>query len=300
MRNVILIQIITLFLIGCTSNNTDTGLINQIDQLKKENEELKETINLLKYPASDREANITKLISENKFSEASKEVEDLQRLFPQSKEAEKIDDLKKIISDKQEEIKEEEAKIKALGFKALKEESNVVIGYNKISTGAFSTANTFTYDSYGDRYFYSTADRGNKYVSAKISITSSDKDPKLPVFYAYSINGDNLELINNFDLNFARWEDYGSYLGNYHDNGNDFAKTSTIAFKIGVEISDELLQKPIVILLRKENCAIRKTDRFDNPPVSYLLGDCTSAKTLSIENVRNDYAVIKILNKNKL
>jgi hypothetical protein len=294
--------IVTLLLIAsCSSSNTDnTDLLNKITQLEKENKELTETIELLEYPASDRLSNIKKSISENQFNEALTEIDNLHKLFPQSKEATEIDYLRKSISDKQIEAKQEEDRIKALGFKVLKEESNIKVGYNKISVGAFSTATTFTYDAYDDRYFYNTADRGNKYVSSRISITSSDKNPMLPVFYAYSINGDKLELINKFYLKFARWDDYGSYLGNYHDNRNDFAKTSTIPFKIGIEISDELLQKPIVILVRDENCLSRNYNRFDNPPVSYSSSSCHSQKVLTIEDLREGYFVVKILNKNKL
>lgn len=300
-------QLVLLCLVSCSSNeksnseSTDnSALVSRIDQLNKENEELKATVKQLRYPVSDRLINISRLISENKLNEANMEIINLEQLFPQSIENEEVVSLKQKITNIEEEQRAEEVRIKALGFKALKEENSVEIGYNKISIGAFATANTYVFDSYGDRYFYRTADRDSKYVSAKVSITSSDKNPKLPMFYSYLINGDKLELIKIFSLNFAKWDDYGSYLGNYHDNGNDFAKTSTVGFKIGVEINSELLQKPIVILLLKENCAERVTERFANPPVSYTPMNCDSPSTLSMEDVNKNYAVVKILNKNKI
>lgn len=285
-------------LLACGQN--DTGAKDELEQLKKENQELKETIELLKYPASDRLISVKKLISENKFNEALKEIEDLQNLFPKSKEASETDDLTTIITEKKEKVEKEEERIKALGFKALKVESSIQVDYNKISIGNFSTAQTFTFDSYDNTYHLYTADRGNKYLSSRISITSTDKDPKLPMFYLYRIKGDKLEYITNFDLRFARWRDYGTYLGNYTDNGNDFSKTATIPFKIGVEVSDEVLKEPLVILLKKENCMTREYDRFGNPPVSYSNSGCETPKTLTIVDINNNYSVINFYNKNKL
>ncbi len=302
MENRIILFVSLLFLIGCSSNNngSDESLKLQIEVLTKENKKLKETVEALKYPASDRLAHIKSLISENKFNEARSEMAKLKELFPMSDEAKEIDIQSDIIKTKEEGIKAEEARIKALGFKVLKEETTVQVGYNKITIGNFSIAQTFTYDSYDSRYFYNTADRGNKYISSRITITSSDKDPKLPMIWAYSVDGDQLKLIDNFILRFARWEDYGTYLGNYSDNGNDFSKTATIAFKIGLEASDEILRNPIVILLGKTNCMSRSYERFRNPPISYLSSDCDRLEILTIENIKEKFVVVKILNKNKL
>lgn len=303
MRNTLLA--LTAFLVlGCTSNQDKTEVTNltqEIEKLKSENEELRKTIDLLKYPASDRLKQIRELVASDSFAKAQEEINQLRTLFPQSSEVQECEAQENIIAEKQAKIKAEEDRIKALGFKALKEVSTVEVFYNKITVGQFSTAKTFTFDSYGDRYFYRTADRGNKYISARITITSTDKDPKLPVFYAYSVSGDKLKCEGRFELEFARWEDYGTYLGNYNDNGNDFSKTSTIPFKIGIEVSDEIATSPLVIICRKQNCMGRHYDRFANPPVSYKVGDgCTYDTTLTLDDLKKGYAVVKILNKNKL
>lgn len=300
MRKIAAIFTMAIIIFSCSDNKVNNKeLLSKITQLEQENKELKETIELLQYPPSSRLSTTKNLIADSKFNDALSEMDNLQKLFPQSKEASEIENLRKVISDKQLKAKQEEDRIKALGFKVLKEQSNIKVGYNNITIGSFSTAQTFTFDSYDDRYHYSTADRGNKYISARISITSSDKDPMLPLFYAYNIKGDKLELIGSFILKFARWRDYGSYLGNYTDNGNDFSKVSTIPFKIGLEISDELSKEPIVIVVRNENCLNRNYNRFDNPPVSYS-GRCHSSNILTIEDLKEDFLVVKILNKNKL
>lgn len=303
MRNTLLV-LAALLVFGCTNNQDKTEIVNltqEIEKLKSENEELRKTIDLLKYPASDRFRQIKELITNNNLTKAKEEITQLKTLFPQSLEAKECEEQEKIIAEKQAKIKAEEERIKALGFKALKEISTVEVFYNKITVGQFTTAKTFTFDSYDDRYFYRTADRGNKYISARITISSTDKNPKLPVFYAYRISGDKLICEGNFKLEFARWEDYATYLGNYSDNSNDFSKTSTIPFKIGIEVSDEIATSPLVIICRKQNCMIRNYDRFANPPVSYTIGDgCTYDETLTLDDLKKGYAVVKVLNRNKL
>lgn len=303
MRNTLLA--LTAFLVlSCTSNQDKTEVVNltqEIEKLKSENEELRKTIDLLKYPASDRLKQIKELVASNSFAKAQEEINQLRTLFPQSSEMQECKAQEKIIVEKQAKIKAEEDRIKALGFKALKEVSTVEVFYNKITVGQFSTAQTFTFDAYGDSWHLFTADRGNKYISARITITSTDKDPKLPVFYAYRISEDKLICEGSFRLRFARWEDYATYLGNYNDNSNDFSKTATIPFKIGIEVSDEVASSPLVIICRKQNCMTRDYDRFANPPVSYSIGSgCTYDATLTLDDLKKGYAVVKILNKNKL
>ena len=46
---------------------------------------------------------------------------------------------------------------------------------------------------------------------------------------------------------------------------------------------------------------VRNYDRFANPPVYYSIGDgCTYNPTLTLDDLKKGYAVVKILNKNKL
>lgn len=100
------------------------------------------------------------------------------------------------------------------------------------------------------------------------------------------------------EVRFAYWQDYGHYLGNYPDYGNDFAKTSTIRFKLGDEVSTELTTKPYAIVLKKTNGLSRKYDRYKNPPVSYS-GYIDYPYKLSLDDFTGDnarYVIIKIAN----
>lgn len=111
-------------------------------------------------------------------------------------------------------------------------------------------------------------------------------DPDLPGFSIYWADGKILRKINDFDIRFSRWDDYGSYLGNDHDFGNNFAKTPTISFVIGAQISNDYLdKKPLYIVGTVSGCVHRSYERFRNPPVSYA-GICSDlSDALSIDDL---------------
>ena len=118
----------------------------------------------------------------------------------------------------------------------------------------------------------------------------------------YYVNGDVLEYsYTTFITRFARWDDYGSYLGNDADFNNDFSKVNTVRFKIGAEVQDEYLKRPFVIVLKKEGVLERTYDQFSTPEVSYS-GYASFASTLTLADVgeSGQYAVIKRYNFDKL
>ena len=128
-----------------------------------------------------------------------------------------------------------------------------------------------------------------------MSVTSTSHAPNLPQLAIYVISGDKMILQGTFETRFARWRDYGAYLGNYHDSTNDFAKVSTVRFKLGLQVIDSQLAKPYAIVLMKRNVLVYHYDRFDNPPISYL-GSANYPSTLSINDFKENYALIKRFN----
>lgn len=273
-------------------------LAAQVSANKATIQALRDSVTMLAFPADQRLNKINTLVSSGDYTAAKQEIARLTSLFPESKEAKAtpaiIEKIDRLIAQK----KAEEERIKALGFKALKSSTTFKIDYNTVELTSISVGNTFTFDSYGDRYFYRTADRGNKYVTAAMKITSQDKDPKLPQLAIYSISGDTMSKVGSFDTEFARWKDYGTYLGNTHDFGNDFAKTSSVRFKIGEEVSEDIVKGPYALIMKKENGLSRNYDRFANPPVSYT-GYVSYPSTLRLEDFTkegSDYIVVKIAN----
>jgi len=272
------------------------ALLKEKEALVSEVKSLRDSIKLLSFPADQRLAKIKKLVSEQSYQQALQGISDLTKTFPSSAEATTAKDMIPQINSLIEKKKAEEERIKALGFKAVKQSLTATIDYNKIELSNISIGNTFTHDSYDDRYFYNTADRDNKYISVAMKVTSSSKEPKLPQLAVYTVSGDKMNLVETFRTEFARWNDYGSYLGNYHDNGNDFAKTSSVRFKLGAEVSQEILKKPYAIVMMNANVLTREYDKWENPPVSYV-GSGSYPSILSLENfTAGNYTLVKLAN----
>jgi hypothetical protein len=101
---------------------------------------------------------------------------------------------------------------------------------------------------------------------------------------------------------FVRWEDYGSYLGNTADYGNDFALTTkTIRFTTGLQVSTaELTNNAVFVVVKKINCFTRNYRRANNPPTSYIESNCGSKSKLTLSDFDKEYVVIKVFNRNKL
>lgn len=306
MKRVLAFSVLLIILLGCGADQTE------LNSLRKERDELaakvnadaaviqalRDSVTMLSFPADQRLTKINSLVSSGEYTAAKQEISRLTTLFPESKEAKSAPALLQRIDKLIAQKRAEEERIKALGFKALKASTTFKIDYNKIELTSISVGNTFTFDSYGDSYFYRSADRGNKYITAAMKITSDSKDPKLPQLAVYKISGDSMTWEGNFTTEFARWDDYGSYLGNDHDFGNDFAKTSSVRFKIGKEVSEEIVKGPYALIMKKENTLNRNYERFDNPPISYI-GSVDYPYTLRLEDFTKEgsqFIVVKIAN----
>lgn len=301
----ILLAIIVLLLQSCSQinkNETATRIAeieklyqDSINALRQELSNANAKIETLSYPADQRFAHIVELFNSGDYDGVKKEVSELTQVFPFAKEIEKSNDFLKKIEAIEIAKKAEEERIKALGFKAIPEKLTIDIDYNKVTFSNISVSSRFTFDSYGDRYYYRDADRGTKYVSMQMSVTSTSHDPLLPQLALYRISGDKMVIEGKFTTEYARWKDYGAYLGNYHDSTNDFSKVSTVRFKLGLQVSNEVLEKPYAIVLMKENALIMTYNRYDNPPQSYS-GSANYPSMLSLEDFSDKYVIIKKYN----
>lgn len=293
----------TLFmLIGCENysaqyKQTQIELSQARDSIKM----LTATIEALSYPANQRMAKINSLIKEGKYDSATTELNKLVSLFPNSPEAKMEPTLTSKIDAGIKAKLAEEKRIKALGFKALKDYSTVSCGNVKAVFSNVSIGTIFTFDSYGDEYHYRRADKNNRYVTASMSISSQDNNPNLPQCAIYIVDGESLTYIESLTTRFSRWDDYGSYLGNYADYNNDFSKVNTVRFKIGAEILTDYSRRPFILVMKKENALRRSYDSYGSPEISYK-GYVDFKATLSIEDFSADgqYVSIKRFNFEKL
>lgn len=304
----IVVVLISVALVGCgggerSINDLQTkvdSLTNIVSSQQASISAMRDSIAVLQFPADQRLAKIKQLIAEESFASAKKEISALESYFPNSQEAVQCPALIESINSKVAAIEAEKERIKALGFKALKTQTKVTVGYNTVVFGSFSIGAKFIHDVYptytGSSWYEHTADRGNKYISCAMDVTSSSKGPDIPTLAFYAIQGDKLVKKGDLWVQMGRWQDYGTYLGNEHDLKNDFSKVSTVKFKLGLELPDADFSAPYVIVLKKANTQVRHYERMRNPPV-YYEGNAGYPQTLNIDNFSNgDYVAIKIAN----
>ncbi|MBR5102701.1 MAG: hypothetical protein IK092_06210 [Muribaculaceae bacterium] len=308
MRNLLTITIaifsLLIYFTSCGNANTSSNqlvdsLKNVVASQKVDIKNLADTISMLKFPADQRFAKAVDAFNNDNLDEAETLFNEIKELFPLSEEAKQCDIQIQKIADKRKELIAEQERIKALGFKALTSVTNATIDGVSVSFTGISVGKDFTHDSYssygGSEWFYNTADKGNKFITCSMSATTKESNPNLPTLALYSINGDKLKYEGTFKIEFARWDDYGSYLGNEPDLHNDFAKVNTVQFKLGCEVSEDILYNPYMVVLKLANTQIRNYDRFSNPPYWYS-GDAEYPYTLGIEDFTSNYKVIRIAN----
>lgn len=275
---------------SCGINEVDyKKALSQVDSLKtvigvyeKRCAELQDSISFLKFPADQRYNQVITLVKGGSFEEARAAIADLKAVFPNSKEAEMVASQLAYMEKKEAEKKAEEERIKALGFKVFKDQTTVKFEKKSCTFSGFTYGRTFTFDyvSDVDEYYYRTADKGNTYILANMSMTTKESYASTPSLSVYKIVDGSLKKIASFSEEYASWATYGAYIGNYSETSHDFSKVNTVRWKIAAEISNEESKMPLVILTNKDG--------------SY------ADSSLSIEEVREKCEVIKILNRNKI
>lgn len=273
---------------------------DSLSLLRNELKDAKAQIEILSFPADQRLQKAKDLLEAGELDKAFKEIEALRKIFPNSSEATNSVSLLTRIDELKEAKRKEEERIKALGFKALSVSQNVTIGENKISFSNCKIGLKYIHDVYptysGSEWREHTADKGSSYISFNMDITSSSKDPNIPTIAFYSVEGGKLMHETTFWVNFARWSDYGCYLGNEPDLKNDFSKVNTVKFRVGAQLEDSYFKKPYIVVLKKSNTLSRHYDRFENPPVSYS-GNADYPGTLRIDDFKDgQYVALKIAN----
>ncbi|MDX9791721.1 MAG: hypothetical protein RBT61_12890 [Candidatus Kapabacteria bacterium] len=274
---------------------------SEYDKLKAELNECKNTVEELQNTPQVRLSKGQQYLSNNDIANAKKEFNALIEKFNETEEAQKAKSLIADIDKQEKEKKEAEERKRTLGFKILKENSSVTIGDVTVKFSSVSTGQRFNFDHYKGESWGRNAERGEIYILSKVSISSEIKDPKLPPVAVYKISNGSLTRIGTMEYRFQRWRDYGAYLGNYADYGNDFSHSKTIPFSLGQTVStEEFNNSALFVVVKKENCFYRNSDRFGRPPVSYKSSHCNLKSTLSVDDFDKDYVLVKIFNKNKL
>lgn len=284
---------------GCTDGKTK----KQLSELKTELEKTKSELNNcstelteLRNTAENRFIRAKKLLFDKKHNEAKAEFQGIVENFKGTNDAKIASrEITKIVKHL-EKLKLEAERKKALGFKILKPKSNVKYGDLTLNFTKIWTGKRWSFDDYGSTYMLRDAKRGNKHVLARVSISSANNNPSLPPVFVYQMNNGELIRLGTLTYEFRRWKDYGTYLGNNADYGNDFAHSKTIPFNLGLQLpNEELVGKSIFIVMKKTGCFNRVTKKYGNPEIEYAKGSCNGKHTLKVEDFESEYVLLKKL-----
>jgi hypothetical protein len=253
-----------------------------IKVLKQELSEANAKIEILSYPADQRLVHIGELFNSEDYAGVKKEVAELKRVFPNAKENDDCNEYLMKIEAIEEAKKAEEERIKALGFKAFKDNPTVKFDNVTYSFSGFTYGRTFTFEYVldVDEYSYEVADKNCTYILASLAISTKENYASNPRVYACEIVDGKLKEIDDFRIEYASYNTYGASIGNYSETSHDFSKVSSVKYKMAAQIPQSYTSKPIVIIVRKTS--------------GYMSGE------ISIDEVRENYEVIKILNRNRL
>ena len=236
-----------------------------------------------------------------KANDAEKAKAALKRLtdrYPLSAEAAEEGKRVDALVARQRAAQEEANRMTALGFKALRTSPYFSHGDTSIGLTATAVVTRWNFDSHGDGWKYLDAEKGRKFVTATVTVNSKSRDPLLFGIGAYVANGSALTYVGRVRYRFARWRDYGSFLGTQADFRNDFGYSSRIPFSVGVSVTDEeLKRRPLYLVATREGCHRRLYERFGQPPIQYMPNNCYTLKpTLTIADFKDgSLSVIKRL-----
>ncbi len=300
---------------GCTSQqaeNTIATLHKQLNAAKaqntklgSENEKLKAKVNhltgevkkLSDTPAA-RLQSIRKLVANSDLQKARAALEELHSKYPKADETRTATQVVAKLSEQVKAKQREKARLERLKFRAISVTPTFTHNGLKFHTLKVSRTRRWVSDSYHYEYHYRDADRGTRFIVLRVNISSkASKDPNLFPVAVYKVSGKKLIHVADFEYAFRRWRDYGSYLGNYSDSGNSFAKSKTVRFTLAAQVSDATLKAPLLVIASNEQC-VERINRDLAPAVAYYGLSCKSLEQeLSLADVAgNKYHVIKRYN----
>lgn len=279
----------SLAIASCSKQVDNSSLIADIEKkyqdsiavLQSQLNQANAQIEILSFPADQRLNRIAELFDKQEYDNARKEIAELKRVFPNAKENSEAEKYTTKIEAVEAAKKAEEERRKALGFKAFNDKPSVTFDDVTYSFSGFTYGRTFTFEYVYDvdEYSYEVADKNCTYILASLSISTKKDYASTPRVYACEIVDGKLKQIDDFRIEYASYNTYGASIGNYSETSHDFSKVSSVKYKMAAQIPQEYTAKPIVIVAKKST--------------GYLKGE------ISMEEVEQDYEVIKILNRNK-
>lgn len=255
---------------------TDTGelvaLRAEVERLRKENADLRLSPHTLavEVDAAMRSNN------EEKAAAAFKQLADTFPIAAETAEMRKR--LEAFVAQRRAQ-EEEEKRIAALGFKGLPVTATFGSPDLSLTVGAVDVVKRWFFDSWGEGWRFLDAEKDRRILVARVNMASKHKEPSLFGIAAYVADGDKLTQLGTLRYRFARWSSYAAFLGTSADYRNEFSHSWRIPFTVGVSVSEQdLKRRPIYLVATTEACHQRHFERFGQPPIVYVAGECKTLK----------------------
>lgn len=295
----ILCVILVSFTAGCSSKSGDDTAVAAVrTEMQARVDSLERIIAELRDTPERRLLDANALQSAGRTDAAIAAFRSLAERYPESEEAaEGRAVLARIEQERAANLQEAERR-QRLRFLALPVERSVDVGDVEATVRGVSIRNQWIFDRYGDRWHYRDARRGSKFVVAELTLSADQNahNPALPPVVVYRAQDSLLQRVGIAEYHFYAWQDYGSYLGNYSDYGNDFAHTRSIRFSAGLEIEDGDAGQALYVLLGKSGCVSRVYKEYGNPEVYYSEQTCSPPQSLTVDQVAQGFYVIHRVN----
>lgn len=275
--------------------------------LKQAAEELGQENELLRNAAPERLRRAIEAKGAGQEASALTMLQELVTVYPTSPEARSAESVIVEIEQERERRTEEErkqaferARLEREQARAIRTERSASVGPTEIKIDSAKFAEKWVFDRMSYEYMYSKATRGNRYLVVDHTVESTSPNPKLAPLYAYAWRDGALRLIGRLGVEFYKWSDYGSYLGNYTDFKNSFAHSKRIRFTAGVSVPVDQTKEPIFVGVGKESCVARTQEKYGRPAVKYAAEGCRPEPTLSPSNYSDHMVFLKVFNKSRL
>jgi len=188
--------------------------------------------------------------------------------------------------------------MEAKGFFALQPQKTTSINGITVQVESVQIGKRWISDAYDSTYHYLDAERGESFVLLRTTIQSKEKEPTLPDFVVYRIDGKKMIQVISMSYAFRRWERHATYIGLYHDTSNDFAYSPSVPFSLAGVITEADANAPLALVSTGELCQTRVT-KLRRPEVGYRrAGDCPTKQELTLDDFASGkYRVLAFFNR---
>lgn len=178
----------------------------------------------------------------------------------------------------------------------LKPLKSIEVAALKITVRDVTVVRHWVFGNFGSGSLSNDADKDSLYVVINYDVSTKDKNPKLPCVHFVTRNSESLTFdpVAFAGPQFRRWDSYGTMLGNSPDTGNDFAKSDTVQFASGGQVTlDDLKTKQLYIAFSK-SLTLERTPA-NRPAIEYE-GACPGRvlKNVSLSTLTRYFDVVEV------